>query len=101
MILRAVEELQRWDHVSRRMFVPFHDGLINQFEGYEQLAELDWESYRTRYGNIQRLDRILQAEGDDGGLLHGPQLARLDAQCRRAFLGARSRQPRPGDGVLP
>lgn len=59
------DELQRWDHVSRRMFVPFHDGLISQFEGYDQLAELDWESYRARYGNIQRLDRILEAEGDD------------------------------------
>lgn len=59
------EELEHWDRVSRRMFVPFHDGLISQFEGYDQLAEMDWESYRQRYGNIQRLDRILEAEGDD------------------------------------
>ncbi len=58
-------ELARWDHVSRRMFVPFHDGVISQFEGYGSLAELDWESYRQRYGNIQRLDRILEAENDD------------------------------------
>ena len=29
----------------------------------EDLEELDWESYRQRYGNIQRLDRILEAEG--------------------------------------
>jgi trehalose/maltose hydrolase-like predicted phosphorylase len=48
------------------MFVPFHDGgIITQFEGYEQLEELDWAGYRERYGNIQRLDRILRAEGDD------------------------------------
>lgn len=59
------EELARWDHVSRRMFVPFHEGMISQFQGYDHLAELDWESYRTEYGNIQRLDRILEAEGDD------------------------------------
>ncbi len=26
--------------------------------------ELDWEGYRTRYGNIQRLDLILEAEND-------------------------------------
>lgn len=58
-------ELQRWDRVSRRMFVPFHDGLISQFEGYDKLAELDWDAYRHRYGNIQRLDRILEAEDDD------------------------------------
>ena len=59
------KELSQWDHVSRRMFVPFHDGVISQFEGYEQLAELDWDAYRERYGNIQRLDRILEAEKDD------------------------------------
>ena len=59
------KELSQWDHVSRRMFVPFHDGVISQFEGYEQLAELDWDAYRERYGNIQRLDRILEAEEDD------------------------------------
>jgi trehalose/maltose hydrolase-like predicted phosphorylase len=48
------------------MFVPFHDdGIISQFEGYEELEELDWDAYRKRYGNIQRLDRILNAEGDD------------------------------------
>jgi alpha,alpha-trehalase len=58
-------ELERWDDVSRRMFVPFHDGVISQFEGYEQLAELDWHGYRQRYGNIQRLDRILEAENDN------------------------------------
>jgi trehalose/maltose hydrolase-like predicted phosphorylase len=52
--------------MSRRMFVPFHDdGIISQFEGYEELEELDWDGYRKRYGNIQRLDRILRAEGDD------------------------------------
>ena len=59
-------EVSRWDDMSRRMFVPFHDdGIISQFEGYEQLEELDWAAYREKYGNIQRLDRILRAEGDD------------------------------------
>ncbi|KAA1250162.1 trehalose-phosphatase [Mycobacterium simiae] len=59
------DELVQWEHVSRRMFVPFHDGLISQFEGYEELLELDWDAYRQRYSNIQRLDRILEAENDD------------------------------------
>jgi trehalose/maltose hydrolase-like predicted phosphorylase/beta-phosphoglucomutase-like phosphatase (HAD superfamily) len=59
------EEIQRWREISRKMFVPFHaDGIISQFEGYEELEELDWDSYRSRYANIQRLDRILRAEGD-------------------------------------
>ncbi|MCV7310410.1 trehalose-phosphatase [Mycobacterium paraffinicum] len=60
----TADELDRWDRVTRRMFVPFHDGVISQFEGYAELAELDWEEYRQRYGNIQRLDRILEAEND-------------------------------------
>jgi trehalose/maltose hydrolase-like predicted phosphorylase len=60
------DELARWQDMSRRMFVPFHgDGIISQFEGYDELKELDWDAYRAKYGNIQRLDRILRAEGDD------------------------------------
>ena len=48
------------------MFVPFHgDGIISQFEGYEDLDELDWDAYRAKHGNIRRLDRILRAEGKD------------------------------------
>lgn len=61
----SAEEIARWGDISRRMFVPFHDdGIISQFEGYETLRELDWEDYRTRYGNIQRLDLILEGEND-------------------------------------
>ena len=59
------DELARWNEVSRRMFVPFHDGVISQFEGYGDLEELDWDRYRDKYGNIQRLDRILEAEHED------------------------------------
>jgi trehalose/maltose hydrolase-like predicted phosphorylase len=58
-------ELERWEHISRRMFVPFHaGGIISQFEGYDDLKELDWEDYHARYGDISRLDRILEAEND-------------------------------------
>lgn len=60
------EELARWDEISRKMFVPFHDGgVISQFEGYENLEEFDWDGYREEYGDIHRLDRILEAEDDD------------------------------------
>ena len=68
-------ELDRWDEVSRRMYVPFHASpstgpspgamVISQFEGYAELAELDWHGLRERHGNIQRLDRILDAENDN------------------------------------
>ncbi|MGV9890236.1 glycoside hydrolase family 65 protein [Streptomyces sp. NPDC003395] len=57
-------ELERWEEVSRTLHVPFHQGVISQFEGYGDLAELDWDGYRKRYDDIRRLDRILEAEGD-------------------------------------
>ena len=61
----SATEIERWEDMSRRMFVPFHEnGIISQFEGYETLREFDWEGYRLRYGNIQRLDLILEAEND-------------------------------------
>ncbi|WP_241386801.1 glycoside hydrolase family 65 protein [Rhodococcus sp. CH91] len=59
------EELRVWSEMSRKMFVPYHDGVISQFEGYEDLEELDWDHYRAEYGNIGRMDRILRAEGRD------------------------------------
>ncbi|MEV0592171.1 glycoside hydrolase family 65 protein [Nonomuraea cavernae] len=59
------EELETWKDMSSRMYIPFHDGVISQFEGYAELEELDWEHYRAKYPNIQRMDRILKAEGKD------------------------------------
>ena len=59
------DELDRWGDLTRKMRLCFHgDGIISQFEGFGDLEELDWEDYRARYGNIQRLDRILESEGD-------------------------------------
>jgi trehalose/maltose hydrolase-like predicted phosphorylase len=59
-------EIKTWKDMSRKMYVPFHaDGVISQFEGWEDLEELDWDAYRQKYGNIQRLDRILRAEGKE------------------------------------
>ncbi|MEU6769867.1 glycosyl hydrolase family 65 protein [Streptomyces sp. NPDC046759] len=58
------DEPNRWEEVSRTLHVPFHDGVVSQFEGYGDLDELDWDGYRKRYEDIRRLDRILEAEGD-------------------------------------
>lgn len=44
--------------------MPFHDGILSQFDGYAALEELDWGERRRRYGNIERLDLILESEGD-------------------------------------
>ncbi|HUP49288.1 MAG TPA: glycosyl hydrolase family 65 protein, partial [Thermoanaerobaculia bacterium] len=58
-------ERVRWQQVAARLRVAFHqERIISQFDGYERLEEFDWEGYRQRYGDIQRLDRILEAEGD-------------------------------------
>lgn len=58
-------EPKKWRLIGSRLRVPFHaDGVISQFEGYEQLSEFDWAGYRDRYGAIGRLDLILAAEGD-------------------------------------
>lgn len=62
----GAEELEHWETVSRKLFIPFHDGgIISQFEGYEKLKEFDWDRYREKYDDLQRLDRILEAEDDD------------------------------------
>ena len=64
------EEVARWEDITTRMRICFHEdpggsgSVISQFDGFEQLDELDWDAYRTRYGDIARLDRILEAEGD-------------------------------------
>lgn len=69
-LLISPEELDRWEEITRKMKVCFHDGgngdgvVLSQFEGYEALEEFDWDGYRERYGDISRLDRILEAEGD-------------------------------------
>ena len=43
------EELDRWREISRKMRVVFHaDGVLTQFEGYEDLREFDWEGYRRQ-----------------------------------------------------
>ena len=58
------QELDLWNDISHKMRVCFHEGVISQFEGFEHLEELDWERYRRTYGDIHRLDRILEGEGD-------------------------------------
>ncbi|MFI8414680.1 beta-phosphoglucomutase family hydrolase [Paeniglutamicibacter gangotriensis] len=59
------DEISEWSRLGSRLAVPFHaDGVISQFDGYDDLSELDWARYRTAYGNIGRLDLILEAEND-------------------------------------
>jgi HAD superfamily hydrolase (TIGR01509 family) len=57
-------EVAHWEELTRTLFVPFHDGVISQFDGYGSLLPIDLDAYRAKYGNIGRLDLILDAEGD-------------------------------------
>lgn len=40
-------------------------GIIAQHQGYFQLKEIDWDYYKNKYGNVYRMDRILNAEGNN------------------------------------
>lgn len=58
-------ELQAWKHMAANLAVPFNEnGTISQFDGYDDLQEIDWDHYRRKYGNIGRMDLILESEGD-------------------------------------
>jgi len=58
------DEAVHWKTLASRMAVAFHDGIVSQFDGYGGLLEFDWQRYRQRYGDIERLDLILESEGD-------------------------------------
>ena len=61
----TAEDVEKWQDITHKMYVPFQDNIIMQFEGYQNLRELDWEHYYQKYGRTSlRLDRILEAEGD-------------------------------------
>ncbi len=59
------DEIEDWKKISSKMHIILNkEGILEQFDGYMDLQELDWAHYRRKYGNIHRMDRILKAEGD-------------------------------------
>jgi trehalose/maltose hydrolase-like predicted phosphorylase len=59
------QDLHHWKEISEKMYIPFmEDNIISQFEGYESLTEFPWEEYQKKHESIQRLDRLLESEGD-------------------------------------
>lgn len=60
----TVKDLERWAQIKRGLSIHIsEEGIVEQFQGYFGLEELDWEFYKKKYGDIHRLDRILKAEG--------------------------------------
>ncbi len=58
------DELNHWEDIIHKLSLEISgEGIIAQYRGYFDLKELDWEHYRSKYGNIYRMDRLLKAEG--------------------------------------
>eukprot|EP00026_Physarum_polycephalum_P001716 Phypoly_transcript_01718.p1 GENE.Phypoly_transcript_01718~~Phypoly_transcript_01718.p1 ORF type:complete len:621 (+),score=65.82 Phypoly_transcript_01718:1253-3115(+) len=61
------QDMELWEDITKKMTIVFHkDGQIwSQFQGYEDLRDLDFEAYRKKNdNNIERMDRILKAAKD-------------------------------------
>jgi len=60
----GAEELAEWDHISRRVALPFRqDGTIDQFAGFERLRPFDIAGFMAAHPH-QRVDHVLAARGD-------------------------------------
>jgi len=60
----TLEDFSLWEKIKNKLNINISDeGIIEQFSGYFRLKEIDLDSYREKYGNIHRMDRILKAEG--------------------------------------
>lgn len=59
------EEFEEWKKIAANLSIIMTDEeIISQFDGFFDLKELNWDTYREKYGNVRRMDRILKAEGD-------------------------------------
>ena len=57
------QALGRWKEIMEGLALNIsEEGVVEQFQGYFGLRELDWDHYREKYDDIHRLDRILKAE---------------------------------------
>jgi trehalose/maltose hydrolase-like predicted phosphorylase len=57
-------DLENWKKVSNLINLSISkEGVLEQFQGYFDLKELDWEHYQKTYQDIHRMDRILKSEG--------------------------------------
>ncbi len=57
--------IRLWKDMVRKMYIPFTDNnIILQFDGFNDLKDLDWKKYHKKYGTVLRLDRLLEKEND-------------------------------------
>ena len=57
------EEINKWKDVSKKINVVVKNEIIMQFKDFDKLKKINFEKYKKKYSNIERMDRILKAEG--------------------------------------
>ncbi len=58
------KELNEWRNISNHLQVLLsRNTILEQFEEYFNLKEINLQEYAEKYGNISRMDRIFKAEG--------------------------------------
>lgn len=59
----AGADFKQMSVIAHSLNLDIHGGVIGQFAGYFDLQELNLSHYRKQYGDIHRIDHILQQEG--------------------------------------
>jgi len=57
------EEINKWKGISKKINVVVKNEIIMQFKDFDKLKKINFEKYKKKYSNIERMDRILKAEG--------------------------------------
>ena len=57
-------EAEKAEDIRHHLKLSIDDrGIVEQYEGFFKLEQLDFSAYQAKYGDIHRIDRILKAEG--------------------------------------
>jgi len=58
------KEPSLWLEIANKLYLSIKGDILEQFEGYFNLKEIDLEAYEKQYDDIGRMDRILKSEND-------------------------------------
>ncbi len=61
--LVSEKEKKKYKEISENLEIHSEEGIVEQFKGYFDLKEINWDKYMKKYRDIHRMDRILKAEG--------------------------------------
>ncbi|MCK9498046.1 MAG: hypothetical protein M0Q45_00915 [Bacteroidales bacterium] len=64
--LPTEKDLYKWREISQNLAVNINnDGIIEQFNGYFKLKEVDWVKYKSQFSDLNDLDKIFKNQGLD------------------------------------